>query len=252
MITRTDLLSYLDTLLSPAEFKDYCPNGLQVAGCEEIATIVTGVTASQALLDAAVALNADAVLVHHGYFWKGEAPEVVGIKQRRLKTLLLNDMNLITYHLPLDWHKTLGNNVQLAALLGWDVAGEVANTSTPNFALWTQLKSPQTAAELAQKMTAVFNRAPLVIAGHDREIKTIGWCSGGAEGFIEQAAAQGLDAYMSGEISEQTTHLARELGITYFAAGHHATERCGIKALGEHVATRYDLTHHFVDIDNPV
>ena len=252
MITRTDLLSYLDTLLSPADFKDYCPNGLQVSGCEEVSTIVTGVTASQALLDAAVALNADAVLVHHGYFWKGEAPEVVGIKQRRLKTLLLNDMNLIAYHLPLDGHAALGNNAQLAALLGWEVAGEIVNTSTPNLGLWAALSTPKIATALAQKMTTVFDRAPLVIAGHGRKIKTIGWCSGSAECFIEQAAAQGLDAYMSGEISEQTTHLARELGITYFAAGHHATERYGIKALGEYVATRYDLTHHFVDIDNPV
>ncbi len=252
MITRTDLLSYLETLLSPEQFQDYCPNGLQVAGREAISTLVTGVTASQALLDAAMAAGADAILVHHGYFWKGEDPCVTGLKQQRLRTLLLNDVNLLAYHLPLDGHAELGNNVQLAKVLGIAVSGSIMGTGSPELALQGQLPTAQSAEAVAAMLADKLGQAPLLLAGHTRPIKTVGWCTGAAQGYLEQAAAAGLDAFISGEASEQTTHLARELGITYFAAGHHATERYGVQALGAHLAVQFGIEHQFIDIANPV
>lgn len=252
MITRTDLLSYLDTLLSPKQFEDYCPNGLQVAGRMEINTLVTGVTASQALLDAAIDVGADAILVHHGYFWKGENPCVVGLKQQRLKALLLNEVNLLAYHLPLDAHAELGNNIQLARVLGFEVTGTIEDTGLPELALQGRLPIAQSADVLAAHLATQLDHVPLVIAGHARSIETVGWCTGAAQGYIAQAAAAGLDAFISGEASEQTTHLARELGITYFAAGHHATERYGVQAFGAHLAVQFGIEHHFIDIDNPV
>ena len=252
MITRTDLLSYLETLLSPEQFQDYCPNGLQVAGAEEITTLVTGVTASQALLDAAIAAGADAILVHHGYFWRGEEPRIIGLKQKRLKTLLVNDVNLFAYHLPLDGHAELGNNMQLATMLGFEVLGTIGGTGSPELALQGRLPNAQSADDLAAMLAEKLGHTPLVIEGHSRPIEKVGWCTGAAQGYIEQAAAAGLDAFISGEASEQTTHLARELGITYFAAGHHATERYGVQALGMHLAVQFDIAHQFIDIPNPV
>ena len=252
MISRIECLSYLETILETDKFQDYCPNGLQVAGREQIRTLVTGVTASQELLDAALDLKADTILVHHGYFWRGEDPRVVGVKQRRLKQLLMNDINLIAYHLPLDAHPVMGNNAQLAKLLEIEVQGSIQGTGAPEIALYGRIKSSETAVDFAGKISHVLQREPLLIKGHDRPIESIGWCSGAAQDYIEQAADLGLDAFMSGEISEQTVHLARELGIHYFAAGHHATERYGVKALGEHLAEKFDLQHQFIDIDNPV
>lgn len=252
MITRSEFLSYLETLLEPNRFQDYCPNGLQVAGTEYINNVVTGVTASQDLLDAALDLNADTILVHHGYFWRGEDPRVIGIKQRRLKQLLVNNVNLIAYHLPLDAHPTLGNNAQLARLLDLETDGRISGTGDPAIALCGCLAEPKSVAEFTAQIRQTLGREPMVIQGHDRPITTIGWCSGAAQGFLEQAAVLGLDAYISGEISEPTVHLARELGINYFAAGHHATERYGVKALGEHLAQQFDIQHQFIDIDNPV
>ena len=231
MITRSECLAYLETILEPEKFQDYCPNGLQVAGRIHIDTLVTGVTASQALLDAALDLKADTILVHHGYFWRGEDPTVVGIKQRRLKQLLMNDINLITYHLPLDAHPVMGNNAQLANLLEIAVKGSIPNTGQPNIALYGNVEPLVMAVDFADKIYRALQRTPLLIEGHDRPIKSIGWCSGAAQGYIEQAAVLGLDAFISGEISEQTVHLARELGIHYFAAGHHATERYGVQTL---------------------
>jgi len=252
MITRTECLSYIETLLEPARFQDYCPNGLQVAGKEQINTLITGVTASQALIDAAIDLQADAVLVHHGFFWRGEDPRVIGIKQRRLKQLLMHDINLIAYHLPLDAHPALGNNVQLAALLDIEVDGRIAGTGDPAIGLCGCLASPTSVPEFTDLLRQRLGREPLVIPGHNRPITTIGWCTGAAQGYIEQAAELGLDAYLSGEVSEQTAHLARELGIHYFAAGHHATERYGVAALGAHLADQFEIQHQFLDIDNPV
>ena len=246
---REELVEYLEGLLQPANFRDYCPNGLQVEGRGEIRHIVVGVTASQALLDAAVTSDADAVLVHHGYFWKGEDGRITGMRKKRLGTLLNHDINLLAYHLPLDAHPELGNNAQLASRLGWLPEGRFGDQ---NIAWFGRLPSVKSAAELHDELAALLGRQPQMIGDSSRQIHRIGWCSGGAQGYFEQAIALGLDAYVSGEISEQTVHLARESGVVYFAAGHHATERLGAQALAAHLAERFGLVCEFVDIDNPV
>jgi dinuclear metal center YbgI/SA1388 family protein len=251
MILRDKLLSYLNELLEAGKFQDYCPNGLQVEGKPYIRKIVTGVTACQALLDKAIELNADAVLVHHGYFWKNEAPQVSGIKKSRLKTLLAHDVNLLAYHLPLDAHSEFGNNVQLAKKLNLKIDGPLsAKDST--MGLMGRLSAPLTAQQLARQLNTILGRQPLHIEGQTPLIETIAWCTGAAQGFINEACAQKADAYLSGEISESTVHIARESGIHYFAAGHHSTERYGVQALGEHLAQHFGLDVEFVDIDNPV
>ena len=246
---REELVGYLDQLLVPGKFKDYCPNGLQVEGRGEVRRIVAGVTASQALLDVAVERNADAILVHHGYFWKGEDGRVTGIRRKRLSSLLVNDMNLLAYHLPLDAHPELGNNAQLAARLGWEPDGRFGEQDIA----WTgRLASVGNLAALTDSVASVLGRQPLVFGDLGKPIRRIAWCSGGAQGYFEQAIALGVDAYLSGEISEQTVHLARESGVAYLAAGHHATERYGVQALAEHLSQQFDIECQFVDLDNPV
>ena len=252
MITRTELVAYIDAVLEPARFQDYCPNGLQVAGKEDIEVLVSGVTASQALIEAALEHRADAILVHHGYFWRGEDPRIIGIKQRRLKLLLDNNISLLAYHLPLDAHPTLGNNAQLAKLLGLDIDERIPGTGDPAIGLCGRLHEPMRIDDFASMVADKLERPPLLIQGHERPVTSIGWCTGAAQGYLQQAAEFGLDTFLSGEISEPTVHLARELGINYIAAGHHATERYGVQALGQELAQRFDLRHHFIDIDNPV
>lgn len=246
---REELVEYLDELLQPAKFRDYCPNGLQVEGRAEVVRVVAGVTASQALLDAAVARGADAVLVHHGYFWKGEDGRVTGIRRQRLKTLLGHDINLFVYHLPLDAHPELGNNAQLASRLGWQPAGRFGEQ---DIAWLGEVGAPMTAGRLAEQIAASLARQPLLIGEAQRPLRRLGWCTGGAQGYFEQAIALGVDAFISGEISEQTVHLARESRVAYLACGHHATERYGVAALAEHLAARCGLQCEFVDVDNPV
>jgi len=246
---REELAGYLDELLEPSKFRDYCPNGLQVEGCAEITRVVAGVTASQALLDAAVDRGAQAVIVHHGYFWRGEDGRVTGIRRKRLGTLLAADINLFAYHLPLDAHPELGNNAQLAARLGWEADGRFGEQ---DIAWLGHPAAPLAAAELHQQLAGALGREPLLIGDPGREIRRLAWCTGGAQGYFEQAIALGVDAYVSGEVSEQTTHLARESGVAYLACGHHATERFGIAALARHLEARYGLECAFVDIPNPV
>jgi len=246
---REELVNYLDGLLEPANFKDYCPNGLQVEGRSEVRRVIAGVTASQALLDAAVAAGADAVLVHHGFFWKGEDGRITGIRRQRLGALIENNINLLAYHLPLDAHPELGNNAQLASRLGWRATGRFGEQAIG----WLgELAEPAGLAQMAANVANGLGRTPLVIGDMARPIRRIAWCSGGAQGHFEQAIALGVDAYLSGEISEQTVHLARESGVAYIAAGHHATERGGVQALAGHLARQFDLDCSFVDIDNPV
>lgn len=247
-----ELVKYCDQLLQVGSFRDYCPNGLQVEGRSRISRILTGVTASQALLDVAVEWQADLVLVHHGYFWKGESQVVTGIKQRRLKTLLQHDINLMAYHLPLDAHPTLGNNARLAELLGFKVEGPLEPGAVPAIGNMGRLEQGLSLQALEQRISHVLGRSPQVISGGSHDIRTVAWCTGAAERMIEHALAQGVDAYVSGEISEPVVHIAREAGIHYIGAGHHATERYGVQALGEHLAEQFGLEHRFVDIDNPV
>jgi len=244
---RTELQRYLNDYLKVADFKDYAPNGLQVEGCEQINTIVTGVTACQALIDEAIKLNADAILVHHGYFWKSEPEVITGFKQKRIKSLLLNDMNLFGYHLPLDAHEELGNNALLGKL--WNLQDI---TPLPGLVKLGQLATAMPINEFSSLVSKSLNREVLHLPGGPDLVKTIAWCSGGAQGYINKAIDWHADVYISGEVSEQTTHLAKECGIHYLAAGHHATERLGIKALGQHLAEKFDLECHFVDITNPV
>jgi len=248
MISPQDLQRYLNNLLEIDQFKDYCPNGLQVEGKLHITRLVTGVTASLALIEAALDSHADAILVHHGYFWKNENACITGIKQRRLKQLLAADVNLFAYHLPLDAHPQYGNNVQLAKRLGFQIKGSLA--AAPLVLLGT-LNQPIAGVVLSGLLLQHLAHEPIHVVGTQRLIEKVAWCTGGAQSYIEQAALHGVDAYISGEISEATTHIAREYGIDYFAAGHHATERYGVQALGEHLATHFKLNHHFIDIPNP-
>ncbi len=244
------LVSYLNQVLRPERFDDYCPNGLQVEGKPAIQKIVTGVTASQALIESAIAVNADALLVHHGYFWKGEPPVITGMKRKRIQLLLEHKISLLAYHLPLDAHTELGNNVQLARVLGWEPE-PVANKYPLPLLRTTVFESPQSAEMIAQALGNALGREPLHIAA-DREIKKVAWCTGAAQSYFEQAINLGVDAFISGEVSEATTHIARENNVHYYAAGHHATERYGVKALGEHIADELGLAVDFIDVDNPV
>jgi dinuclear metal center YbgI/SA1388 family protein len=250
-IALTTLLEEAERFLGAARIADYCPNGLQVEGRPQVRRIVSGVTASQALLDAAVEADADVVLVHHGYFWKGENPCVVGMKQRRLKTLLNNDISLLAYHLPLDLHPQVGNNVQLAEQLGITVEGPLDPDNAKVVGLVGSLDEPMSARDFARRVQEVLNREPLLVEG-SQMIRRIGWCTGGGQGYIDQAIAAGVDLYLTGEASEQTVHSARENDISFIAAGHHATERYGVQALGEYLAKRFALEHLFIDCPNPV
>lgn len=251
MVELTQLVDYADELLSARDFSDYCPNGLQVEGRAKVSRIVAGVTASQALLEQAIEAGADLVLVHHGYFWKGEDPRLVGMKARRLATLLGAGVSLLAYHLPLDAHPEYGNNVQLAKRLGLTVEGAFDTGGGLALGLHGRPARPLSAAEFSTVIETALKRAPLHVPGGAEPIRRVAWCTGAAQGFIERAAAEGVDAYVSGEISEPTAHVARELGLHYFAAGHHATERYGVQALGEHLAARFGLDYRFIDVPNP-
>ena len=251
MIQRDALLAELNQLLQPQFFKDYAPNGLQVQGRSDIQVLVSGVTASRALIERAIELKADAIFVHHGYFWKSEDPTITGMKFQRVKALIDHGINLFAYHLPLDSHPELGNNTQLAKVLGFSIEGGLQPGEQRPIGNLGSLAQPLTLDQLGAQVAGKLGRQPLLIQGGDHPIRRIAWCTGGAQGYIEQAVALGADAYLSGEISEQTVHIARECGIHYIAAGHHATERFGAPAVGRYLAERFGLTHHFADIDNP-
>lgn len=251
MVRLNELVTWSNHLLQVDDYQDYCPNGLQVEGRGEVRRLVSGVSASLALIEAAVARGADALLVHHGWFWNGEDARVVGMKQRRLKPLLSNDISLLAYHLPLDGHAELGNNARLGQVLGLSVEGRFGKGPGGGIAFHGALPRVLSGVELAAHIGRCLGRAPLHVSGGERPLRRIGWCSGAAQGWIEQAAALGLDGFISGEVSEQTVHAARELGIDYFAAGHHATERYGVQALGDHLAQKFAIHHEFIDIDNP-
>jgi dinuclear metal center YbgI/SA1388 family protein len=249
---RDELVRYCDGLLDAGSFRDYCPNGLQVEGRAEVARIVSGVTASQALIEAAVDQQADLLLVHHGYFWKGEDAGITGMKRRRLKALLDHDINLLAYHLPLDAHPELGNNACLAQRFGLEIQGWFGDGQGPELACEAIADPPLSAEQLGMRIGQALGREAQHIDAGPVQIQRIGWCSGAAQSYLEAAARRGLDAFISGEISEPTVHIAREYGIHYFAAGHHASERYGVQALGEQLAGHFGIEHFFIDIDNPV
>lgn len=246
------LVSYLDCFLDVARINDYCPNGLQVEGRSKVTTILGGVTASQALIDEAVSRGVDAILVHHGFFWKGERAEITGIKRNRLKALLEHDISLLAYHLPLDVHAEVGNNVQLAKKLGFTVNAPLEPQASQSIGLVGELPAPVSANEFKLFLEQKLGRECLHIGDSQAPIKTIAWCTGAAQGMIEQAVISGVDAYLSGEISEPTVHISRETGVHYFSAGHHATERYGVQALGKKLEAEFDINFQFMDINNPV
>lgn len=246
------LVNYTDTLLQAERFADYCPNGLQVQGRARVQRIVSGVTACQPLLDAAAELGADLVLVHHGFFWRGEAQPVVGMKRRRLGTLLQHDISLLAYHLPLDAHPELGNNARLGELLGIRDQQPLEAGNPEGVGNIGSLAAPRQVSALLSQLETLTGRAPLHIGDPGLPVQRIAWCTGAAQSYIGAAVAAGADLFLTGEASEQTVHIAREEGLQFIAAGHHATERYGVQALGEHLAVRFGLEHQFVDIDNPV
>ena len=246
--SRAAIEEQLAVTLDINRFRDYCPNGLQVEGRAQIHHVVSGVTASLALLEAAVDAGADMVLVHHGYFWRGEDPRVTGTRHRRLKLLLDHDINLFAYHLPLDAHPELGNNAQLAKRLGLTADARFGEQDLG----WLGSSAARTVGELAAIVEQALQRKPMLIGDPAQPISRVAWCTGAAQNAFEQAIAAGAGAYLSGEISEQTVHLARESGIAYLACGHHATERYGVQALGEYLQQRLGIRHTFIDIDNPV
>jgi dinuclear metal center YbgI/SA1388 family protein len=252
---RAELLRWLEQTLEATKFADYCPNGLQVEGRCEINHIVTGVTASQALIEKSIELNADAILVHHGWFWRGEDPTVKGIRRQRLASVLAHDINLIAYHLPLDAHPLYGNNAQLARVLGLqpelDVNGNPVTGGSKDLIWFGSPTTPSTLGEFAQNVRHALGREPIVIGDEYKACERVAWCTGGAQGMFEAAIDAGVDLYITGEISEPNAHLARESGVAFISAGHHATERYGIKALGQAIAERFDVKVSFFDISNP-
>ena len=252
-IALPDLQQYLSDTLKPEQFQDYCPNGLQVQGCPHVSRLASGVTANQALIDSAIEWGADAILVHHGLFWRGDAMEIVGMKKRRIGALLANDISLLAYHLPLDAHPEFGNNAGLGRLLG--VLSMVPLDSAVGESLVTIGSLPEavSVSDIEASLAHHLKRSPLYIgSGLEEKVQKIAWCTGAAQGFIGSAIAAGADLYITGEVSEQTVHVAREEGIHFLAAGHHATERFGVQALGAHLEETLDLQHRFFDIDNPV
>ncbi len=246
---RDELTGYLDSFLETARFRDYCPNGLQVEGRGEVSRLVSGVTASQMLLERAADAGADAVLVHHGWFWRSEDPRVQGMKRRRLGFVMAQDLNLYAYHLPLDAHPECGNNAQLARRLGFIPDGRFGDQE---IGVHGRPESPTSVQALGALIERELGRRPLVVGEGERPVRRVAWCTGAAQDYFSEAIGLGVDAFISGEISEQTVHAARESGVAYLAAGHHATERYGVQALGEHLAARFGLRHSFIEVDNPV
>jgi dinuclear metal center YbgI/SA1388 family protein len=251
MIERDTFQNAIDMLLQPERFKDYCPNGLQVEGAPQVGKIVSGVTASLALIEAAVTARADTILVHHGLFWRGYDGRVTGWMRKRLGLLLANNINLFAYHLPLDAHAQWGNNAQLAQMLGLESDARFGDQDLGFIGSATSAPCESVAA-LARHVEAVLQRPVLAIEGKPGPIRRVAWCSGGAQSYFEAAIAAGADVFISGEVSEPQAHLARECGVAYLACGHHATERGGAKAVASHLAAQWGLEHEFIDIANPV
>ncbi|MBE9610542.1 Nif3-like dinuclear metal center hexameric protein [Chitinilyticum piscinae] len=247
-VIRQQLENYIGQLLELGRFRDYCPNGLQIEGRESIRSIATAVTASQAAIDEAIALGADALLVHHGFFWKNESPPLVRSKKHRIAALLRHDINLFGYHLPLDAHPELGNNARLGQLLGLQPTGR---TGEQDMVWLGELPEPIQWHEWQARIDSATGRTCLAIPGRTA-VKRVAWCTGGAQSYFHDVAALDVDCYLTGEASEFVTHLARESGVGFIAAGHHATERYGIRALGEHLAKQFELELHHIEIDNPV
>lgn len=243
------LVNTLANFLQVGKFQDYCPNGLQVEGRPQVRRIVSGVTASQALIEAAIKMDADAILVHHGYFWRGEPAEVTGIKRQRLKRLLTHDLSLLAYHLPLDAHPAVGNNVQLGKALDWPVARFIDDK---NMLPVSELPETLSLAQVGEHVSQRLGRQVQLLGDAQKQVRTVAWCTGAAQSYLQQAVNAGVDVFISGEVSEQTWHTVCETETAYISAGHHATERYGVQALGQWIAENYGIEHIYVELDNPV
>jgi dinuclear metal center YbgI/SA1388 family protein len=246
---RAELETYLDQYLDTGRFRDYCPNGLQVEGRATVNALVTGVTASLELIEQAIAAGADAMLVHHGYFWRGEDARITGVRRRRIALLMTHDISLFAYHLPLDAHPEVGNNIALARVLDFSVAGRFGDQ---DLGFYGEAAGILRLDALVQRIGERLSRNPLVIGDPERPVQRVAWCTGAAQGYLEDAVRLGVDVFISGEVSEQTVHLARESGVAFVSAGHHATERYGVQALGAHLADRFGISHQYIDVSNPV
>ncbi len=248
---RTELVQALDSLLQPQNFRDYGPNGLQVEGKPEVQTLVTGVTASRALIERAIDAGADAILVHHGLFWRGQSGCITGWMKQRLALLLQHDINLLAYHLPMDAHPELGNNAQLGVQLGFQAEQQFGeqNLVFSGYPLQGAFLHAQALARHVEQRLG--RQVTLVEGAPERPIQRLAWCTGGAQGYFEAAIEAGVDAFLTGEMSEPQAHYARECGVAFLACGHHATERYGAPAIGASIAARFGLQHQFIDIDNP-
>ena len=248
MAERGKIEAHLEHLLDAGRFRDYGPNGLQVEGKPEVRKIVSGVTASLALIEAAIAVDADALLVHHGLFWKGHDGRIAGWLRSRIALLMAHDINLYAYHLPLDAHPELGNNAGFGRRLG--LAAD-ARFGDQDLGFAGPAPGPTTLSEIERRVGHATGRAPVVVPGDGRVIRRVAWCTGGAQGYFEAAIAAGADVYLTGEISEPQAHIARETGVAFIACGHHASERDGAAAVGAHLAQHFGLQHEFIDIPNP-
>jgi len=246
MVNRRDLASYCDDYLSVDQFKDYCPNGLQIEGCEEITNIISGVSANLDLIERAIDEKADALFVHHGFFWKNEDAKITGIKRNRIAQLLANNINLFAYHLPLDAHTEVGNNIQLAQKLA------IQNPTPIGDTLVWQGDIDMSLAQFGRVVESATQRKPLILGDDNKQLKRIAWCTGGAQSYIDHAIDVDADIFLTGEVSEQIPAIAKENNIAFISAGHHATERYGVQALCQHLSDKFDLKHQFIDIDNQV
>jgi dinuclear metal center YbgI/SA1388 family protein len=251
-VSLPDLLGEMDGLLQPGLFSDYCPNGLQIEGRARVARLVSGVSACRALIEAAVERAADAVLVHHGYFWRNESPTLTGMRRERVRLLMENDISLICYHLPLDVHPQIGNNARLAERLGLSVESDLPGLQPAGIVKLGRLPEALDPGAFRGRLARSLGRDPLHIAAGPARISRVAWCTGAGQAYLENAVAAGVDAFITGEVSEPTVHVARENGVHFFAAGHHATERYGVAALGDRMAAHFGIWHEFVDIENPV
>ena len=252
-VSRNELEAYFSEILKPQLFKDYAPNGLQVEGKSEINKVLSAVTASQNIIEQCIKEKADALLVHHGFFWPGEPAVITGLRKQRIAKLLAHEINLFAYHLPLDAHLEFGNNIQLAHLLDIDVFGTLDNAvNNPGFVFHGELAVAVDSLAFAQTIQEKLQRKPLVINGEHKKIKSLAWCTGAAQDSLQYAIDAGVDAFITGEVSERTYHLAIEADICFISAGHHATERYGVQALGEHLQHVFSIEHFFLDEKNPV
>ena len=247
-----DIIQWCDQTLKSPEFKDYAPNGLQIEGKTEVRKILAAVTASQDAIDAAIRENADLLLVHHGYFWKGEAYPITGMRGKRIKSLIQHDISLLAYHLPLDSHPSLGNNAAIADLLKLERIEALDPSERHPIGNIGYLNQPMPVEDFKKFVSETLKFDVTHLPADKNMIEKVGFCTGGAQDYIVKAAEQGCDAYISGEVSERTFYEAKELGVHYFACGHHATERYGVQRLGQAISEQFDIEYVYFELNNPI